>query len=76
MTPYKNLNGNSSVESYEYTENSILVVFKSGNWRNYLYDHLNPGRDVVVRMKALADQGYGLGSYIGKEVKGNYSKKW
>ncbi len=57
MTPYRNLNGNSGVASYEVTEDSIYVVFKAGTYRNYLYTADRPGKAVVERMKALAVQG-------------------
>lgn len=76
MTPYRNLSGNSNVASYESTEESIHVVFKSGRYRNYLYSSVRPGRPVVERMKALAVQGYGLNSYISSIVKDRYARKW
>lgn len=76
MTPYRNLGGNSNVVSYEVTEDSILVVFKSGTYRNYLYDANRPGKMVVERMKALASQGRGLNSYISSVVKEGYARKW
>ncbi len=37
MTPYRNLNGNSNVVSYEASDDSIIVVFRSGRYRHYLY---------------------------------------
>lgn len=76
MTPYRNLHGNSSVVSYETTEDSIHVVFKSGAQRNYLYDHARPGKAAVDRLKSLAAQGYGLNSYISSTIKSNFAKKW
>jgi len=76
MTAYKNLGGNSNVLSYEIAEDSIHVVFKSGTHRNYLYNHVKPGKAMVDRMKALAMQGYGLNSYISTTVKSNFAKKW
>ncbi|AMN46058.1 hypothetical protein ACG33_02815 [Steroidobacter denitrificans] len=76
MTPYRNLNGNSNVVSYEATEESILVVFRSGTYRNYLYDANRPGKTVVERMKILAAQGRGLNSYIASVVKDSYARKW
>lgn len=76
MIPYKNLNGNSSVLSYQMTADSIHVVFSSGAQRNYLYDSSRPGPEVVKKMKELAEAGRGLGSYIGLVVKGNYARKW
>lgn len=76
MTPYKNVNGNSNVASYETTEDSIHVVFRSGAQRNYLYNNAAPGKSVVDRMKALAAQGHGLNSYISTTVKNNFAEKW
>ena len=76
MTPYRNLNGDSNVVSYETTEDSIHLVFRSGTNRNYLYDHSRPGKSMVDRMKALAAQGHGLNSYIGTTVRQSYAKKW
>ena len=76
MTPYRNLGGNSNVVSYEATEESIHVVFKSGRYRNYLYNSVRPGQIVMERMKALAAQGFGLNSYISSVVKDRYARKW
>lgn len=76
MTPYRNLSGNSNVVAYEATDDSIQVVFRSGMYRNYLYNSLRPGNAAVERMKALAAQGYGLNSYISSNVKKNYATKW
>lgn len=76
MTPYKNLNGDSNVVSYEIAENSIHVVFRSGAYRNYLYDHSRPGKGMVDRMKALAVEGRGLNSYVGTTVRKSYARKW
>ena len=76
MTPYRNLSGNSNVVAYEVTGDSIHVVFKSGMYRNYLYNSFRPGKAVVERMKVLAAQGYGLNSHISSSVKKNYARKW
>ena len=76
MTPYRNLNGDSSVVSYETTEDSIHVAFRSGTYRNYLYDHSRPGKIIVDCMKALAAQGHGLKPYITTTVRKSYARKW
>lgn len=76
MSPYKNVNGNSNVESYEIADDSITVRFKSGRFRTYLYTYQRPGESVVERMKALALQGYGLNSYISTTVRSRYARKW
>ena len=76
MIPYKDLGGDSDVESYEIIEKAILVRFKSGNPRNYLYNPINPGFAAVNTMKELAAQGQGLDSYIATKVRSNFSKRW
>ena len=76
MSPYKNLNGNSNVESYEIEADSITVKFMSGKWRYYLYTSQKPGAEIVEQMKVLAQQGQGLNSYITRVVKNNFDRKW
>ena len=76
MTPYKNLNGDSNIDAYEITDDSITVRFNSGNIRNYLYTNRKPGEITVKRMKTLAVQGHGLNSYISTSVKSNFERKW
>lgn len=76
MTPYRNANGNSNVESYVITDDAIHVRFRSGTHRNYLYNSIRPGSAVVEMMKALAAQGHGLNSYISSVVKGSFARKW
>jgi len=75
MTPYRNLNGDSNISSYEAAEDSILVVFKSGTHRNYLYNSVRPGTAIVEKMIELASQGRGLNSYISSVVKMRYARK-
>ncbi|MFZ1180054.1 MAG: hypothetical protein WAN92_00800 [Herbaspirillum sp.] len=76
MAPYRNLDGNSDVLCYETAEDSIHVVFKSGTYRNYIYDVSHPGKEVVEEMKRLAAQGFGLGRYIASTAKHDFAKKW
>ncbi len=76
MTQYPNLSGESNIVSYEIAEDSIHVVFKSGTHRNYIYNHVRPGRAMVERMKTLAVQGRGLNSYISTTVQHNFAGKW
>ncbi|NNM81598.1 MAG: hypothetical protein HKL98_03205 [Burkholderiales bacterium] len=76
MTPYRNLNVNSDIVSYEIAENSIHLVFRSGKHRNVLYDDFRPGKAKVEKMKALARQGYGLHSYIADAVRHDFARSW
>lgn len=73
---YRNLSGNSSIVAYEINEDSIHVLFTSGVYRNYLYNPVRPGNAVVERMKRLAAEGRGPGSFISSVVKKNHAKKW
>jgi hypothetical protein len=61
---------------YETTEDSIHLVFASGTFRNYLYNHAKPGKAMVDVMKVLAAQGRGLNSYVTTTVRSNFSRKW
>ncbi len=76
MTPYRNATGRSNVAQYEFTDDSIQVVFKSGAYRHYLYDHDQPGRAAVEKMKQLATRGSGLNSYIVSVVGRKYARRW
>lgn len=76
MPQYKNLDGDSGVDSYEISDDSITVTFRSGKERHYLFTHQEPGVAMVEKMKTLAIQGEGLNSYIKTVVKKQYAKKW
>ncbi|WP_438014781.1 hypothetical protein WMF18_28320 [Sorangium sp. So ce315] len=70
---YRNLGGNSGVDTYKIEEESIEIRFKRGD--TYLYTYQAPGRHHVERMKDLALVGRGLNAFIRIYVKGNYDKK-
>lgn len=59
---YKNLGGNSGVESYQIQTDRIIVTFTTG--AVYTYSNDSCGADNVEIMKGLARQGQGLNSYI------------
>jgi len=71
MTTYRNLSGTSNVESYEIGSRYITVKFR-GTARLYTYSYDKAGSDHVENMKALAQRGSGLNSYIGKNVRKAY----
>lgn len=73
MKKYKNLSGNSGVTFYKIEPSQLTVSFKDGE--TYIYSSLKPGLFHLEKMKALAIQGSGLGTYISKFVKKNYFKK-
>ncbi|QDD65774.1 hypothetical protein EJD96_17170 [Herbaspirillum seropedicae] len=78
MKTYRNLGGDSNVVRYEIENDSITVEFASGVHRFYLYDQHQPGRVHVEQLKALAEAGQGLNSYIGKNLKTptSYARRW
>ncbi|WP_438023459.1 hypothetical protein [Sorangium sp. So ce233] len=70
---YRNLGGNSGVDTYKIEEESIEITFNSGG--TYLYTYQAPGGYHVERMKDLARSGRGLNAFISIYVKDNYDKK-
>ena len=60
--PYKNINNDSNVSSYEIGSDYIAVMFSNGSV--YVYSYRKAGKYHVDRMKALAVSGDGLNSYI------------
>jgi hypothetical protein len=74
MERYKNLSGDSGVVAYEIRDNGIIVEFVSGEC--YLYDERIPGTRTVEQMKALAQKGKGLSTYISRHVRKNYAAVW
>ena len=74
MQKYRNLGGNSGVDSYEIGDGSITVRFTDG-WA-YLYTDAVTGAGDVRQMQALAERGAGLNSYISRVVKKRWADKW
>jgi hypothetical protein len=71
---YPDLTGRSGVQSVEIGEDHIIVHFHRG--RSYRYDHHRPGAAHVRAMKALAETGVGLATYISRHVKDHYAARW
>jgi hypothetical protein len=76
MTPYADTDRDSGVEAFCYTEDSIVVKFKSGTSPYYKYTYASAGSSNVEHMKVLADSGDGLNSFINREVRKRYSSNW
>ncbi len=74
MEYYANYSGNSGVETYETGTNFIIVGFNSGSFYEYTYASAGAGN--VETMKSLAVSGSGLCSFIQRNVKRGYSRKW
>jgi len=73
MPRYRNLDGDSGVLRYETTPDSITLTFANG--KRYLYSAARPGRPAVARMKALAQAGRGLSTFVSQHVRDNYERK-
>ncbi len=73
MPQYKDINGDSGVESYEIGEGSITVHFERGG--SYLYTNASAGQNCIEEMHRLAKNGDGLNAYINRHVRKNYASK-
>ncbi|MBW8760206.1 MAG: hypothetical protein JF586_21665 [Burkholderiales bacterium] len=73
MPRYRNLDGHSGVLRFETTPDSITLTFVDGD--RYVYTHARPGRADVDRMKALAQAGRGLSTYVARQVRERYERK-
>jgi hypothetical protein len=74
MERYKNLGGDSGVVAYETGVGSITVQFNTGV--HYLYTNQSAGAGNISTMQNLAVAGKGLNSFIGKNVRKSYQRKW
>lgn len=73
MTPYKNLSEESGVLAYEILPQGIRVQFLGKDV--YYYSYAAPGAEHVEKMKALAEKGRGLATYISQNVRTNFDHK-
>jgi len=69
------INGGSGIFAYDYGDDWIKVQFKDG--KIYKYQASEIGQGHITAMKALADSGDGLNSYIMRNptVKNGWSSK-
>lgn len=68
---YKNVDGDSNVESYEIGLEYIAVKFY-GTQKIYVYSYRKAGKNHVETMKGLAVSGNGLNSYINRNCRNLY----
>lgn len=73
MKQYKDIDGDSGVAGYDFSENGIWVYFRGGP--AYLYTNFSAGSRAISDMKALAEQGDGLNSYIMRFVRTAYAQR-
>ena len=73
MQKYANRGGDSGVTVFAIAPDSITVGFRDGS--AYLYTYASAGRGNIERMKALAQAGQGLNSFISTTVRKAYARK-
>lgn len=75
MRVYRDIDGDSGIATYDCGDDWIRVQFKDG--KTYEYQASNVGQAHITAMKALADVGEGLNSYIMRNpaVKNGWSSK-
>jgi hypothetical protein len=70
---YANHGGHSMVAAYAVVPDGVLIQFRDGHV--VLYNHDCPGRRHVGRMKVLAREGRGLGSYIARHIGNRFAAR-
>ncbi|TWI69671.1 hypothetical protein IP91_00744 [Pseudoduganella lurida] len=73
MKRYRNLEGHSGVVAYAIGEDAIAVRFAGGDVYDYTY--AATGRARVETMKALAEAGRGLSTFISRYVRDDYARR-
>lgn len=73
MHPYRNLSGTSGVVAFEPGDQHIDIEFQDGH--RYRYDYTKPGRWEVESMKAIAQTGKGLATFINQHVRERFAAK-
>jgi len=73
MKRYRNLEGHSGVVAYDISPEAIAVKFTGGDVYDYTYRAT--GRARVETMKALAEAGRGLSTFISRYVRDEYERK-
>lgn len=73
MQRYANRSGRSGVRAYEIGDDSITVEFSGGE--RYEYTAHSAGAAHLARMRALAQEGRGLSTYISRHVRERYARK-
>ncbi len=63
MTPYYNLNGDSGIVAYGFTDDGIKIMFRSSA-KIYEYSSSLIGAHNVEEMRRLAKAGRGLNTFI------------
>lgn len=73
MRDYKNMSGRSGVREYEINSNFIEIRFSDRSF--YRYSSSSAGALCFSEMKRLAEEGWGLNTFINKRCKKGYYQK-
>ncbi|OON60576.1 hypothetical protein B0920_16495 [Massilia sp. KIM] len=73
MHRYRNRSGESGVVAYDIGKDSITIQFSGGD--RYLYTERSAGADNIARMRALAEDGRGLSTFISQHIRQRYARK-
>lgn len=71
---YKNVSGNSGIDTYQIGDTYIIIKFLKGEHKYYKYTYQVTGKNDVEQMKLLAGLGIGLNRFI--ERRGDFEDKW
>ena len=74
MKRYANRSGNSGVEAYRFDATSIWVKFRHGAVPYQYSSKGRAGPEKVARMKALAEAGEGLSTFISQHAHDDYER--
>ncbi|MEO8887079.1 MAG: hypothetical protein ABI367_13530 [Mucilaginibacter sp.] len=73
MQSYKSTSQDTGVIAYQIGKNSISIKFMDGSV--YVYSVKSAGAKAIADMKALAQKGEGLTTYINQHVREHYEVK-
>ena len=73
MEPYRNIAGSSGVKAFEIGPDYITIEFSDG--AVYRYTYASAGQENVERMKAFAQAGQGLNTFMNTTLSKLYERK-
>ncbi len=72
LRPYGSGSAHSGITHFALLPQAIIVLFQDGS--AYLYTDDLPGKQHIRHMRALAEAGQGLTTYINQKVRSNYAE--
>ncbi len=74
MKKYKNLSGQSNVDSYDYTADTFTVKFNECTY--YLYSTIKNPLSEIEKMQQNGDSGVGLGTMLATKPYHPHDRTW